>query len=84
MISAKMVQRAAYRKKLGTDEYNALSRKRNAVEGIVSVLRRRYRVDEIPVYGRIRSKMFFNMKIGAFNVVKLIRHMPDMQLKAAA
>ena len=77
MISAKMVQRAAYRKKLGTEEYKELTKKRNAVEGIMSTLRRRYRVDEIPVFGRIRTKMFFNLKIGAFNIVKLIKHMPD-------
>ena len=83
MISAKMVQRAAYLKKLGTEEYKELTKKRNAVEGIMSTLRRRYRVDEIPAFGRIRTKMFFNLKIGAFNIVKLIKHMPESTCETA-
>lgn len=77
MVSKKMVLRALYRKKLGTEEYVRLSRKRNAVEGIMSVLRRRFHVDEIPVFGQQWSKIYFYFKIGAFNVVKLLRHMPE-------
>lgn len=77
MVSKKMVMRAQYLKKLGTDEYVQLSRKRNAVEGIMSVLRIRFHVDEIPVFGQQRSKIYFYFKIGAFNVVKLLRHMPE-------
>lgn len=77
MVSAKMVQRAAYMKKLGSEEYKKLTRKRNAVEGIMSVLRRRFHVDDIPVFGKERSKIFFYFKVGAFNVVKLLNHMPD-------
>lgn len=50
MISGKMVQRAAYIKKLGTEEYRVLTKKRNAVEGVMSTLRRRCPVDEIPVF----------------------------------
>jgi len=40
IISVKTVQRAEYMKKLSTEEYRALSKKRNAVEAIPSVLRR--------------------------------------------
>lgn len=75
VVSKKMIARAEYLKKLGTEEYKALTRQRNAVEGIMSVLRRRYRVDEIPVFGKDRSKQFFYLKVGAFNVVKLLKHM---------
>ena len=73
--SKKMIARAEYLKKLGTEEYKALTRQRNAVEGVMSVLIRRYRVDEIPVFGKNRSKQFFYLKVGAFNVVKLLTHM---------
>ena len=76
-VSKKMVARANYLKKLGTEEYKTLTRQRNAVEGVMSVLRRRYRVDEIPVFGKNRSKIFFYLKVGAFNVVKLLSHMPQ-------
>ena len=75
MVSKKMVRRAAYLKKLGTEEYIQLTRKRNAVEGIMSVMRRRYHVDSIPVFGRQKSKIFFYFKVGAFNVTKLLLHM---------
>lgn len=74
-VSKKMVIRAKYLQKLGTEEYKTLTKKRNAVEGVMSVLRRRYRVDEIPVFGKEKSKIYFYLKVGAFNVVKLLRHM---------
>ncbi len=48
IITEKMVQRASYLKKMSIEEYRSLSKKRNAVEGIPSVLRRRYHVDSIP------------------------------------
>ena len=75
ILSSKMVLRARYIKKLGEEEFKKLTRQRNAVEGVMSVLRRRFRVDEIPVFGKIKSKIFFTMKIGAFNMVKLIRYL---------
>ena len=75
-LSAKMKARAEYLKLLGTDEYRQLARKRNAIEGIPSVLRRRYHIDQIPVFGKQRSKIFFYFKVGAFNIVKLMRHLP--------
>lgn len=73
-VSACMVQRANYLKKLSTEEYVTLTRKRNAVEGIMSVLRRRYHIDDIPVLGYLRSRQFFWLKIGTYNFVKLLKH----------
>jgi hypothetical protein len=55
-ISAKTVRRAACLKQLSKPEYKALTRKRNAVEGIPSVLRRKYRIDHMPVRGYVRTK----------------------------
>ena len=75
ILSKKMVLRARYLKELGSEEYRKLTRQRNAVEGIMSVLRRRYHVDEIPVFGKERSKIYFYLKVGAFNVVKLLTHL---------
>lgn len=68
--------RAEHQKKLETEEYKQAARERNAVEGVPSVLRRRYNVDNIPVFGKERSKVFFRFKIMACNVVSLIRHLP--------
>ena len=73
-VSASMVDRAKYAEVLSTEEHQKLTRKRNAIEGIPSVLRRKYRVDDIPVFGYLRSRMFFVLKIGAYNFNKLLRH----------
>lgn len=73
-VSANMAERARYMEKLSTDEYIQLTRKRNAVEGIPSVLRRRFHIDDIPVLGYLRSRQFFMFKIGAYNFNKLLKH----------
>jgi len=73
MVSEKMVQRAAYLKKLSLEEYRSLSKKRNGVEGLPSVLRRRYDVDHMPVRGLVRSKIWFSFKIGAINVKRVLK-----------
>lgn len=73
-VSASMAERARYLAKLSTGEYRQLTRKRNAIEGIPSVLRRRYHVDNIPVFGYLRSRQFFLFKVGAYNFNKLLKH----------
>lgn len=82
MVSSKMTERANYLKKLSSDEYKALSRKRNGVEGIPSVLRRKYHVDDIPVRGLLRSKTFFIFKVCAYNIRKLLKHLPQTREKS--
>ncbi|MDF1618798.1 transposase [Petrocella sp. FN5] len=72
MVTENMVQRAAYLKKLSSEEYRILSKKRNGVEGLPSVLRRRYNVDHMPVRGLVRSKIWFSFKIGAINVKRML------------
>jgi len=45
---------------------------RNAVEGIPSVLRRKYRIDEMPVRGYVRSKLWYFLKVGAINARRVL------------
>lgn len=71
-VSGKTIQRAAYIAKLSTQDDHVLAKKRNGVEGIPSVLRRRYGVDHMPVRGLMRSKCWFNLKIGAINVMRVV------------
>ena len=73
MVSPKMVQRAQYLEKLTTDDYLRLTRMRNAVEGIPSVMRRRYNVDHSPFRGLIRTGWTYALLIGAYNTVKLMK-----------
>jgi hypothetical protein len=65
--------RAEYFDKMNTEEYEEFARKRNGVEGVPSVLRRRYSIDQIPVRGLMRSKLWIGFKIGAMNTVRLLK-----------
>jgi hypothetical protein len=70
--------RAEYYRKTQTDEYKQYARKRNGVEGIPSVLRRRYNIDRMPVRGLVRSKIWMGFKIGALNTVRVLRYAEQM------
>ena len=74
-ITETKVERANIVKKnaISDEEYAQLRNARNAVEGIPSVLRRVYKVDEMTVFGVILSKMEFGLKIGAVNVKKFLK-----------
>ena len=74
-VSEKMVERSQQMKNMETGEFKELASKRNAVEGIPSILRRRYNVDSIPVRGRLFSKLFFGFKIAAANTKKMIKRL---------
>ena len=71
-LSESTVKRAKYLEKLSTEGHKEYARKRNGVEGIPSILRRRYRVDEMPVRGLLRSKLWIGLKIGAINVKRVV------------
>ena len=73
-VSQTMKSRASYLKEMTSKEFITLARMRNAVEGIPSVLRRKYHIDDIPAYGLLKSRQFFLLKIGAYNFKKLLRH----------
>ena len=72
-LSQTTINRAALAQALTTERYKELARKRNGVEGIPSVMRRKYGVDDMPVRGLVRSKMRFGFKIGAINAKRVIK-----------
>jgi len=74
-VSASKIARAQYAEKMTTEKYRKLSGIRNAIEGVPSVMRRKYRVDEIPVFGYLKTKMFFTIKVIAYNCGKLRRYL---------
>ena len=56
-----------YRSLLGTEHHKALGDFRAGVEGVPSVLRRVYGVDDLPVRGLIRSRIWDHGKMMAYN-----------------
>jgi len=66
------------RSKQGTDRHRELSCFRAGVEGIVSAIRRGYGVDNLPVFGFLRSKMWISAKIGAYNFKSVFKYQARM------
>ena len=67
----------AYR---STEEFKKYTRFRNGVEALPSLLRRKYRVDTMPVRGLSPTAFFFGCKIGAINVRKFCTWMQSSRL----
>jgi len=58
---------------MGTSEYQGLASKRAGIEGTPSVLRRKYKIDHLPVRGEVGSKVWLGFKISAINCKRLIK-----------
>lgn len=76
--------RAKLMARMETDEYKKIANLRAGVEGIPSVLRRRYNVDHMPVRGKVRTKINFGLKVSAINCKRLIKSRLDSKKKALA
>lgn len=70
-VSIKAHERAKQQRFMGTEEFRNLSKIRNGVETVPSMLRRLYHADRMPVRGLLRGRFFFGCKIGALNFRKL-------------
>jgi len=64
LITEAMIARAKTVLEMGTEFFKEYSKKRNGVEGMPSVFRRRYGIDGVPVRGRVRLKTWFGFKDG--------------------
>jgi hypothetical protein len=73
-VSANKVERAKAACKISAEDYVQYRNARNAIEGIPSVLRRRYGVDDMPVFGLLQSKFYFGFKVAAINFKKLVKY----------
>ncbi len=56
--------------------------RRNGVEGIMSVMRRKYDVDHIPVFGLKRLKTWIWTTLLSYNLVKYQKYRASLQKKA--
>ena len=73
-VKTETVKRAKHAKKLGTKEYKKAANDRNASEGIMSVLRRKYDIDHIPVFGLERATTWIWCSLLSYNAVKYQRY----------
>lgn len=69
-VTGKMVARARQARNFTTEEGKANANRRNGVEGIMSVMRRKYDVDHIPVFGLKRLKTWIWTTLLSYNLVK--------------
>lgn len=69
-VSLKSKNRALHQRNRSTKEFSDLTKFRNGVESLPSILRRRYHVDKIPARGKFRKKLFFGVKLTAMNIMK--------------
>jgi len=72
-VSETKLHRSRLITKMGTSEYQEFASKRAGIEGVFSVLRRRYRVDHLPIRGLVRVKLCLGFKISALNCKRLIK-----------
>lgn len=81
-VSSKAKQRVMHQRMRKTEIFQKLTRFRNGVETIPSILRRKYRIDQMPVRGLIKSRLVFGTKIAAINFKKFCVYMQGMELCA--
>lgn len=72
-ISRSAIERAKLQRRMTVDDFQNWRRIRNGIESIPSILRNQFKVDKIPVRGKIPSKFYFGAKISALNFRKLFR-----------
>ena len=84
-VKVETIKRAKHAKNLCTKEYKKAANDRNASEGIMSVLRRKYDIDHIPVFGLERSSTWIWCSLLSYNAVKYQRYQKwsEKQLQAA-
>ena len=81
-VSLKSKNRAQQQRKRSTKEFSDLTKFRNGVESLPSILRRKYHVDKIPARGMIRKKLFFGAKVTAMNIQKFCKFMQGSACRA--
>ena len=69
-LTRKTVERAKQTRECSTEEGKKNARRRNGVEGIMSVMRRKYDLDHIPVFGLERLKTWVWTALLSYNLVK--------------
>ena len=73
--------KAEYSQKIGTEEYQALINKRNGIEGVNSVLRRKFGVDHMRDKGLVRKRHRMGIIMMAINVGRLMKWNREQEME---
>ena len=73
-VKTDTVKRAKHAQALNTEEYKKAACDRNASEGIMSVMRRKYDIDRIPVFGIDRASTWIWCSLLSYNITKYQRY----------
>ena len=69
------IEFAKLRKNRNTEEYKKISRLRSGIEGIPSVLRRKYRIDDRKTKGVVCLKIKLSSAIISINIKRMVKYM---------
>lgn len=83
-IMGKTVSQARQARNFSAKEGRANACRRNGVEGVMSVMRRKYHLDEIPVFGLEQLKNWVWTSILSYNLVKYQKYKTALEKQAAA
>lgn len=83
-ITGKMVNRARQARQFSTEEGKKNACRRNGVEGIMSVMRRKYDIDHIPVFGLERLKTWIWTTLFSYNLVKYQKYKATLEKNTSA
>ena len=70
-----------HRRLLGSERHRKLADFRAGTEGVPSVFRRVYRIDEIPIRGLTQSRIWNNFKVMAYNFKVFYRYCIEAGIK---
>ncbi len=83
-LTDRQVRRARQAERLSSEEARRYAKLRNGVEGIMSVMRRKYRLDDLQVFGLEHSKPLVWLSILAYNANKYGKYLSAKEQSVAA
>ena len=83
-ISKWMATRARKARKHGTEDGKASACKHNGMKGIMSVMRRKYNIDHLPVFGIERYRLWTWTTLLAYNIAKYQKWLLSQKIDVAA
>ena len=79
ILSMKSKKKLDAQESMDEETRSVIGRIRNGVETVPSILRNKYRVDKMPIRGKLKTKHVFGFKVAAQNFAKLMRFLNNQE-----